>query len=158
MASIKTSIELYDNFSDPMMDIVNAANAGTIAIENVQSAMNAGVDMSGINRATAAMQSFENTMQAIEAPSFSFGDVDTTLPDLGDATPNITVPVIPVVESQPQIDVPDGINVPVTAEVVEQPRIDVPAGIEVPVSAKITEQPQIDVPDLKSRFKIFQPD
>ena len=40
MASIKTSIELYDNFSDPMMDIVNAANAGTIAIENVQSAMN----------------------------------------------------------------------------------------------------------------------
>jgi hypothetical protein len=33
MASIKTSIELYDNFSDPMMDIVNAANAGTIAIE-----------------------------------------------------------------------------------------------------------------------------
>lgn len=147
MASIKTSIELYDNFSDPMMDIVNAANAGTIAIENVQSAMNAGVDMSGISRATAAMQSFENTMQAIEAPSFSFGDVDTTLPDLGGATPNITVPVIPVVESQPQIDVPDGINVPVTAEVVEQPRIDVPAGIEVPVSAEITEQPQIDVPD-----------
>ena len=147
MASIKTSIELYDNFSDPMMDIVNAANAGTIAIENVQSAMNAGVDMSGINRATAAMQSFENTMQAIEAPSFSFGDVDTTLPDFGGATPNITVPVIPVVESQPQIDVPDGINVPVTAEVVEQPRIDVPAGIEVPVSAEITEQPQIDVPD-----------
>lgn len=147
MASIKTSIELYDNFSDPMMDIVNAANAGTIAIENVQSAMNAGVDMSGINRATAAMQSFENTMQAIEAPSFSFGDVDTTLPDLGVTTPNITVPVIPVVESQPQIDVPDGITVPVTAEVVEQPRIDVPAGIEVPVSAKITEQPQIDVPD-----------
>ena len=147
MASIKTSIELYDNFSDPMMDIVNAANAGTIAIENVQSAMNAGVDMSGINRATAAMQSFENTMQAIEAPSFSFGDVDTTLPDLGVTTPNITVPVIPVVESQPQIDVPDGITVPVTAEVVEQPRIDVPAGIEVPVSAEITEQPQIDVPD-----------
>lgn len=147
MASIKTSIELYDNFSDPMMDIVNAANAGTIAIENVQSAMNAGVDMSGINRATAAMQSFENTMQAIEAPSFSFGDVDTTLPDLGGATPNITVPVIPVVESQPQIDVPDGITVPVTAEVVEQPRIDVPTGIEVPVSAEITEQPQIDVPD-----------
>ena len=147
MASIKTSIELYDNFSDPMMDIVNAANAGTIAIENVQSVMNAGVDMSGINRATAAMQSFENTMQAIEAPSFSFGDVDTTLPDLGGATPNITVPVIPVVESQPQIDVPDGINVPVTAEVVEQPRIDVPTGIEVPVSAEITEQPQIDVPD-----------
>ena len=147
MASIKTSIELYDNFSDPMMDIVNAANAGTIAIENVQSAMNAGVDMSGINLATAAMQSFENTMQAIEAPSFSFGDVDTTLPDLGGATPNITVPVIPVVESQPQIDVPDGINVPVTAEVVEQPRIDVPTGIEVPVSAEITEQPQIDVPD-----------
>ena len=147
MASIKTSIELYDNFSDPMMDIVNAANAGTIAIENVQSAMNAGVDMSGINRATAAMQSFENTMQAIEAPSFSFGDVDTTLPDLGVTTPNITVPVIPVVESQPQIDVPDGINVPVTAEVVEQPQIDVPAGIEVPVSAEITEQPQIDVPD-----------
>ena len=147
MASIKTSIELYDNFSDPMMDIVNAANAGTIAIENVQSAMNAGVDMSGINRATAAMQSFENTMQAIEAPSFSFGDVDTTLPDLGGATPNITVPVIPVVESQPQIDVPDGITVPVTAEVVEQPQIDVPTGIEVPVSAEITEQPQIDVPD-----------
>ena len=147
MASIKTSIELYDNFSDPMMDIVNAANAGTIAIENVQSAMNAGVDMSGINRATAAMQSFENTMQAIEAPSFSFGDVDTTLPDFGVTTPNITVPVIPVVESQPQIDVPDGITVPVTAEVVEQPRIDVPAGIEVPVSAEITEQPQIDVPD-----------
>ena len=147
MASIKTSIELYDNFSDPMMDIVNAANAGTIAIENVQSAMNAGVDMSGINRATVAMQSFENTMQAIEAPSFSFGDVDTTLPDLGVTTPNITVPVIPVVESQPQIDVPDGITVPVTAEVVEQPRIDVPTGIEVPVSAEITEQPQIDVPD-----------
>ena len=147
MASIKTSIELYDNFSNPMMDIVNAANAGTIAIENVQSAMNAGVDMSGINRATAAMQSFENTMQAIEAPSFSFGDVDTTLPDLGVTTPNITVPVIPVVESQPQIDVPDGITVPVTAEVVEQPRIDVPTGIEVPVSAEITEQPQIDVPD-----------
>ena len=147
MASIKTSIELYDNFSDPMMDIVNAANAGTIAIENVQSAMNEGVDMSGINRATAAMQSFENTMQAIEAPPFSFGDVDTTLPDLGVTTPNITVPVIPVVESQPQIDVPDGITVPVTAEVVEQPRIDVPTGIEVPVSAEITEQPQIDVPD-----------
>lgn len=90
MASIKTSIELYDNFSDPMMDIVNAANAGTIAIENVQSAMNAGVDMSGINRATAAMQSLKTRCKPLKHPLFPL-EMWTPPYQIWGATPNITV-------------------------------------------------------------------
>ena len=135
MASIKTSIELYDNFSDPMMGIIDAANAGTAAIESVQAAMDAGIDMSGINRANAAMQSFENTVQAFNAPSFSFGNVDATLPDfnIGSTIPSVTVPVTPIVTEQPRIDVPTGIEIPVSAEVTEQPQIDVPDGITVPM-------------------------
>ena len=145
MASIKTSIELYDNFSAPMMDVVAAANAGVSAINNVQAAMSGNVDTSGISRASEAVQALDDALRRIEPPSLTTeGALD--LPDTG-TQEEIRIPVRAVVTGVPEVDVPDGIRVDVTPVVDHQPQIDVPEGIEVPVTPRVTEQPVIATPE-----------
>ena len=53
MASIRSQIELYDNFTAPMMDVINSVNMGVSAMGDMQEAMNAPVAANGF-------QGFEN--------------------------------------------------------------------------------------------------
>ncbi|MCM1545203.1 MAG: tape measure protein [Ruminococcus sp.] len=48
MASIRSQIELYDNFTAPMMDVINSVNMGVSAMDNLQSAMNEPVAANGL--------------------------------------------------------------------------------------------------------------
>ena len=55
MATIKSSIELYDAFTAPMMDIIQAVNMGLSAMENLQQGMNQSVDTTSIDGARDAL-------------------------------------------------------------------------------------------------------
>ena len=75
MATIKSSIELYDAFTAPMMDIIQAVNMGLSAMENLQQGMNQSVDTTSIdgardalNQATEAAQALEAAMQGMDIP------------------------------------------------------------------------------------------
>ncbi len=69
MAGIQTGIELYDAFSVPMMNIINAVYMGVDAMEDMQQTMNTDMDTSGIegvrdeiNQATIAMNELNAAM------------------------------------------------------------------------------------------------
>lgn len=71
MATIQSTIELFDNFSAPMMDIVQSVNQGMYAMENLQQTMGSSMDTSPIyeaqdalEQATVAAQGFEDAVNA----------------------------------------------------------------------------------------------
>lgn len=75
MASIRTAIELYDSFSAPMMNVINAVNLGVSAIYDMQSAISEPFDTASIegaresiNRATIAMQELDAAIQGTGSP------------------------------------------------------------------------------------------
>ncbi len=75
MATIQSQIELYDAFSAPMMNIINAVNLGCSAMADMQGMMNESFDPSSIdgareavNQASIAMQQLENAARTIENP------------------------------------------------------------------------------------------
>lgn len=70
MGTIQSSIELYDVFTTPMMNIINAVNAGVSAIEQMQSTMNNQIDTASleemqnqINQAASAIQDLDAAIQ-----------------------------------------------------------------------------------------------
>ena len=48
MGSIRSSIELQDNFTNVLMNVINAVNMSVSTIEQMQSVMGESVDMSAI--------------------------------------------------------------------------------------------------------------
>ena len=54
MATIQSTIELFDNFSAPMMDIVQSVNQGMYAMENLQ--QTSSMDTSPIYEAQDALE------------------------------------------------------------------------------------------------------
>ena len=75
MASIRTAIELYDSFSAPMMNVINAVSLGVSAIYDMQSAISEPFDTASIegaresiNRATIAMQELDAAIQGTGSP------------------------------------------------------------------------------------------
>ena len=70
MGSIRSSIELQDNFTNVLMNVINAVNMSVSTIEQMQSVMGESVDMSAIqgirdqmNQATIAAQQLDAAMQ-----------------------------------------------------------------------------------------------
>lgn len=70
MGTIRSSIELYDVFTTPMMNIINAVNAGVSAMEQMQSTMNNQIDTASleemqnqINQAASAIQDLDAAIQ-----------------------------------------------------------------------------------------------
>lgn len=70
MGTIQSSIELYDVFTTPMMNIINAVNAGVSAMEQMQSTMNNQIDTASleemqnqINQAASAIQDLDAAIQ-----------------------------------------------------------------------------------------------
>lgn len=95
MATIKSSIELYDAFTAPMMDIIQAVNMGLSAMENLQQGMNQSVDTTSIdvardalNQATEAAQALEAAMQGMDIP-------EQTNPVQVPVQPEIPDPIVP---------------------------------------------------------------
>lgn len=78
MATIRTAIELQDNFSGILYGITNAVNMSLSAMEDLNRAMNEPVDTTSIqaareaiNQATIAAQQWEAAMQNVDAPQTS---------------------------------------------------------------------------------------
>lgn len=78
MATIRTAIELKDNFSGILYGITNAVNMSLSVMEDLNRAMNEPVDTTSIqaareaiNQATVAAQQWEAAMQNVDAPQTS---------------------------------------------------------------------------------------
>lgn len=78
MATIRTAIELQDNFSGILYGITNAVNMSLSVMEDLNRAMNEPVDTTSIqaareaiNEATIAAQQWEAAMQNVDAPQAS---------------------------------------------------------------------------------------
>ena len=122
MASISSSIELFDNMSQPLNTITNSVNTTMAAMQSMQSVIGNNLDISSFDAARNSVDQLNNSIENM-------------------AQPQLEVP------ETPQIDVPDSVRIPVEPVVTEQPQIDVPDNITIPVDTVVTDQPQIDVPD-----------
>jgi len=72
LATISTAIELYDSFTAPLMNIINAVSAGVSAMENLQAAMSEPVTMSVADTVTdqinQAMTAINAAREAMSEP------------------------------------------------------------------------------------------
>ena len=162
MASIRTGIELQDNFSPVLEGIMVSVSEAVNGMQQMQRTMNTGVDTSAItdavddiDSATAAARELTEALQNIHAPIVNLDQpsVPRTEPSYQQDVPpqrlaNPPPTVNAVVTDQPEINVPDDITVPVTAEVTQQPVIDTPEPITVPVTPEITDTPDIAYSDI----------
>ena len=162
VASIRTAIELQDNFSNAFNSVINAVNTGLRAMEELNQAMNAPVDMSSVedarnamNQAASAAYELEAAMAGVNSTPVSVSQPDVPVTAAVRIADNInpaknipqTVPVnvVPTVVQQPEINVPEGLDIPVTPCITQQPEIQTPENITVPVEPVITAQPDINV-------------
>lgn len=104
MATIKSSIELYDDFTAPMMDIIQAVNMGLSAMENLQQGMNQSVDTTSIDGARDALNQATEAAQALEAAMQGM--------DIPEQTNPLQVPVQPEIPD-PIVSPSDPVTVPV---------------------------------------------
>lgn len=75
MGSIRSSIELQDNFTNILMNVINAVSMSVSTMEQMQSVMNGSIDTSAIqgirdqmNQATIAAQQLDAAMQNMSEP------------------------------------------------------------------------------------------
>lgn len=129
MSSIQTGIELNDQFSGVLNNIISSVNLAVSAMYDMQQSMNADIDTSSIegardeiNQATAAIEAMNQAASRQTAP-----DIAPPVVDGGNQEP-ISVPVDPVLpdplvenpepirpEIQPNAP-PDPVNVPIQWE------------------------------------------
>lgn len=129
MSSIQTGIELNDQFSGVLNNIISSVNLAVSAMYDMQQSMNADIDTSSIegardeiNQATAAIEAMNQAASRQTAP-----DIAPPVVDGGNQEP-IPVPVDPVLpdplvenpepirpETQPNAP-PDPVNVPIQWE------------------------------------------
>lgn len=129
MSSIQTGIELNDQFSGVLNNIISSVNLAVSAMYDMQQSMNADIDTSSIegardeiNQATAAIEAMNQAASRQNAP-----DIASPVVDGGNQEP-IPVPVDPVLpdplvenpepirpEIQPNAP-PDPVNVPIQWE------------------------------------------
>lgn len=95
MATIKSSIELYDAFTAPMMDIIQAVNMGLSAMENLQQGMNQSVDTTSIDGARDALNQATEAAQALEAAMQGMDISEQTNPVQVPVQPEIPDPIVP---------------------------------------------------------------
>ena len=80
MATIRTAIELQDNFTSVLDRIIGSVGSGVAAMDNLHQTMGAAVDTSSIdtarnslNQATAAAQALDSALQGTTAPQWQSG-------------------------------------------------------------------------------------
>lgn len=114
MGSLRSSIELYDSFSAPLMNIISAVNLSMSVMEQMQSVMNENIDTSSfqgmreqVDQATMAIQELNAAMQNITAPDAGAG-LPSSAPDTNAA------PSSPASDTTaPPSPVPEPVEVPV---------------------------------------------
>jgi len=127
VSSIQTGIELNDQFSGVLNNIVNSVNLAVSAMYDMQQSMNADIDTSSIegardeiNQATAAINAMNDALNNQTAP-----DIAPPVVDEGNQEP-IPVPIDPVIPD-PLVENPEPIrpeiqpNAPPEPEPVEIP-------------------------------------
>lgn len=141
MSSIQTGIELNDQFSGVLNNIISSVNLAVSAMADMQQSMNADIDTSSlqgardeINQATAALNELNDAMQQDRNIQPTVPQVEQTAPDIappvvdgGNQEP-IPVQIDPVLPD-PLIENPD--PVPLEVQPNAPPDID---PVEVPVT------------------------
>lgn len=134
MSSIQTGIELNDQFSGVLNNIISSVNLAVSAMYDMQQSMNADIDTSSIegardeiNQATAALNELNDAMQQDR-------NIQPTAPQVEQTAPDIAPPVVDGGNQEPipvQIDpvLPD--PVPLEVQPNAPPDID---PVEVPVT------------------------
>ena len=120
MATIRTAIELQDNFTSILYGVINSVNLGLAAMEDMQQTMNNPVDTTSmetareqINQATIAVQELDAAMQNIESPS-----VGSPTAPVNSAP--VQIPVEPIVPD-PLVAQPAPVELPVEPELPNEP-------------------------------------
>ena len=134
MATIRTAIELQDNFTGVLYQVINSVNLGLSAMEDLHQTMNSPVDTASIeaardsiNQATLAVQQLDAAMQGLETPASETPTAPT----------NSAPVVLPV-----QPDVPD-------------PLVDQPAPVDLPVETEQPEPVQVPVHWQSDNMEVF---
>lgn len=134
MATIRTAIELQDNFTGVLYQVINSVNLGLSAMEDLHQTMNSPVDTASIeaardsiNQATLAVQQLDAAMQGLETPASETPTAPT----------NSAPVVLPV-----QLDVPD-------------PLVDQPAPVDLPVEPEQPEPVQVPVHWRSDNMEVF---
>ena len=78
MATIQTAIELQDNFTSVLYQVINSVNMSISAMEELHSTMNSTVDTTSIeaardsiNQATTAVHELDSAMQSVNDNTIS---------------------------------------------------------------------------------------
>lgn len=134
MATIRTAIELQDNFTEVLYQVINSVNLGLSAMEDLHQTMNSPVDTASIeaardsiNQATLAVQQLDAAMQGLETPASETPTAPT----------NSAPVVLPV-----QPDIPD-------------PLVDQPAPVDLPVEPEQPEPVQVPVHWRSDNMEVF---
>lgn len=134
MATIRTAIELQDNFTGVLYQVINSVNLGLSAMEDLHQTMNSPVDTASIeaardsiNQATLAVQQLDAAMQGLETPASETPTAPT----------NSAPVVLPV-----QPDIPD-------------PLVDQPAPVDLPVEPEQPEPVQVPVQWQSDNMEVF---
>lgn len=134
MATIRTAIELQDNFTGVLYQVINSVNLGLSAMEDLHQTMNSPVDTTSIeaardsiNQATLAVQQLDAAMQGLETPASETPTAPT----------NSAPVVLPV-----QPDIPD-------------PLVDQPAPVDLPVEPEQPEPVQVPVHWQSDNMEVF---
>lgn len=134
MATIRTAIELQDNFTGVLYQVINSVNLGLSAMEDLHQTMNSPVDTASIeaardsiNQATIAVQQLDAAMQGLETPA-------TETPTAPTNSAPVVLPVQP--------DVPD-------------PLVDQPAPVDLPVEPEQPEPVQVPVHSQSDNMEVF---
>lgn len=129
MSSIQTGIELNDQFSGVLNNIISSVNLAVSAMYDMQQSMNADIDISSIegardeiNQATAAIEAMNQAASRQTAP-----DIAPPVVDGGNQEP-ISVPVDPVLPD-PLVENPE----PIRPEIQPNAPPD-PEPVEIPVT------------------------
>lgn len=105
--SIRTSIELTDNFSNTFAKILSAVDSGIYAVDRLNNALGAPINTIGLQNATAAAQNLQNNLDNIVAPDIAPVQIDV-IPNLLNAEP----PQIPPETLDIILNIPDEIDIP----------------------------------------------
>lgn len=134
MATIRTAIELQDNFTGVLYQVINSVNLGLSAMEDLHQTMNSPVDTASIeaardsiNQATLAVQQLDAAMQGLETPASETPTAPT----------NSAPVVLPV-----QPDIPD-------------PLVDQPAPVDLPIEPEQPEPVQVPVHWQSDNMEVF---
>ena len=133
MASIKTGIELNDEFSQVIYSIINAVNMAVSSMEDMQRTMSTSVDTSGlesvhdeVNSATIALDELMNQIHAANDAVIS---------------PQIDIPDMPVINTnQPSTITAPQIEQPSTVPTAVQPNAP-PEAVTVPLEWDVQDIP-----------------